>query len=181
MSTYGLPILCEKPISTNMARVISAIAFCKHTETPLSMVNQYCMLTSPDDVGESYYDYWNHGRDGLLWDCISVVALARGELRLGEESAVWKCCINGRKLSPADMDMAYIEMIRDWTANPLPAFEYIEMAHNKVQQFARKHEQSTGEGVDRDPSQKHEQPTSQQGHGDHRRHDHDTACPRPRS
>lgn len=183
LSPFGLPLLCEKPISTKMARVISSLAIAKHTQTPLSMVNQYCMLTDPNDVGDSYYDYWNHGRDGLAWDCISVIALARGKITLGEESPKWMCAINGRQLSSAMMDQAYIEMIRDWCKNPLPAYEYIELAHNKVQEFARKNEQSaaTGQGVDRHPSAQHEQPATQQGYGHYRRDDDDTACPRPSS
>lgn len=183
LSPFGLPILCEKPISTNMARVISSLAIAKHTQTPLSMVNQYCMLTDPNDVGDSYYDYWNHGRDGLVWDCISVIALARGKITLGEDSPTWKCAINGRQLSPAMMDQAYIEMVRDWTANPLPAYEYIELAHNKVQEFARKNERQaeTSQDSDRNSGSKHQQPVTQQGYGHYRRDDDDTACPRPRT
>lgn len=130
---YGMPILCEKPISTNLAAVECLCLEAEARGVKLQMVNQYRhMGLQTEDRGTSYYDYWNHGRDGLFWDCISVVALAGGNVILDEKSPIWKCTINGRELDVSKMDRAYIGMIGLWLEHPKQDTAYIRHAHFKV-------------------------------------------------
>lgn len=136
-STLSIPIMVEKPISPVMSHVEHCIKECQKHKTPLRMVNQYKRLVDERDRGPTVYNYWNHGRDGLAWDCISVIALAKGEITLAETSPVWNCKINGFALDQAKMDPAYVWMIRDWTANPAADYDYIIEAHEKVHEYLR--------------------------------------------
>lgn len=134
-SQFEKPILVEKPISVHMSLVEAALRSCEKKRAPIQMINQYKKLISDHDSGESVYDYWNHGRDGLAWDCISVVALAKGPIRLAETSPVWNCKINGRVLDQSKMDSAYVGMIAEWIQNPVSDPAYIIEAHEKVHQY----------------------------------------------
>jgi hypothetical protein len=134
----GIPILCEKPITTSL-RVLDRF-MPKIEGAKVDMVNQYRFLRGRfDEVadGVTLYDYFNHGRDGLAWDCISVVALAKGHVALGERSPSWQCVINGERMSLSDMDQAYIDMISHWVNGQLVGHDstYIRDAHAKVHAY----------------------------------------------
>jgi hypothetical protein len=107
-------ILCEKPISTNEAELVSLYSQVSMHGSNLYCVNQYAFMphielaTTPEP---SLYDYYNHGKDGLHWDCFQIYALAKGEVRLAEQSPLWTCVINGLPLQIKDMDRAYIKML----------------------------------------------------------------------
>jgi len=132
-SRTGLPILCEKPIATNLDDVLTLCDWVEKEGVNLSMVNQYRQL-GPFHEGWSYYNYWNTGKDGLAWDCISILALAKGRAVLGNDAAIWTCAINGRNLNLAEMDIAYIRMIKEWLAFGKTAEDvnYIREAHKKA-------------------------------------------------
>lgn len=135
----GAPVLCEKPLSTDLAEVRSIARLYKEHDVPLSLVLQYAELVQPANRGElSYYDYWNHGKDGLVWDCFQVIVLANGPVALSERSPVWRAMINGHRLSLADMDTAYWKMLARWIINPREqhADKILEM-HEKVERLRR--------------------------------------------
>lgn len=96
------------------------------------MVNQYAHLRHKGDGGPTIYDYWNHGKDGLAWDCISIVGLAEGMIHLSESSPVWTCQINGAAHYSSEMDYAYIDMIQSWLSGNVYGTSYIREAHKKV-------------------------------------------------
>lgn len=97
------------------------------------MVNQYAFLNGLGVAGETtYYNYWNHGKDGLLWDCISLVGLATGRVILEEDSPVWLCEVNGAKHFASEMDYAYVDMMKNWLAGNVSDVPYIRAAHKKV-------------------------------------------------
>ena len=120
----GIPILCEKPIAKCSVN-------CRQL-TNVRMVNQYKYLVKPDTVGKTSYNFYKTGNDGLLWDCINIVGLAKGECEIKADSARWQCTINGHELKLADMEQAYVDMIQDWVQNPTGNMEYINSAHDKV-------------------------------------------------
>lgn len=121
-----MPILCEKPIDI-------AYDFRNWGDRPLTMVNQYKYLVDdPDRIGLTYYNYFNHGKDGMAWDCINIIGMANDDLVIKEDSARWTCYINGQRLDLRDMDLAYIRMIKDWLANPQGNRDYIQRAHQRV-------------------------------------------------
>jgi hypothetical protein len=134
---YRVPILCEKPISKNMIEFKETMGEVRGSFVPFRMINQYRMLTDRNSVGRTVYDYFRHGGDGLYWDCIQIIGLARGEIRLGEESPVWRCMINGRALSLSHMDAAYIGYIQEWFKTPAQDLGIIYDAHEKTDALER--------------------------------------------
>ena len=134
---YKLPMLCEKPITTNKLELEEIIDMCPN----LKMVCQYEYLVnktgnkridSIKPVGPSYYNFFKTGKDGLSWDCISIVALSDGVADLANDSPIWRCQINGTELNIKDMDIAYCKMIRDWVNKPMGDLLFIRNAHDKI-------------------------------------------------
>ena len=123
--TFEKPILCEKPISLNGFEL---------PEINLQMVNQY-EHCGPFPGGETYYDCWRTGGDGLAWDCINIIGLSDKMPHLDNKSPIWKCMINGKELSLNDVDNGYVKMLDAWTKNPKPNIEYIKKAHEKVREY----------------------------------------------
>ena len=115
----GKPLLCEKPISKDMDELNELLTMAKRKSAPFNMVMQYEELLN--DQGRSSnamseYNYFRHGNDGLVFDCLQIIALAKAEVWLNDNSPVWTCTINGQKLNLSDMDGAYIKMIKKWRA-----------------------------------------------------------------
>lgn len=130
---FNLPILCEKPLTKDLDLCLEVCDFAEKIGLPLRMVNQYAHLPGKDmGEGISYYNYWNHGKDGLAWDCISIVGLARGQVQLREDSPVWVCGINGAGHYSSEMDYAYVDMLKSWLGGDTYGVPYIRAAHTKV-------------------------------------------------
>lgn len=143
---YNKPILCEKPLSKNIAEV-EEILSCK---SPLSMTMQYKYLL--DGKGEhalakwtdyehgipprSWYDYFRTGKDGLYWDCFQVIALAEGPVKVQNASPTWTCAINGQVLSIKDMDNAYVENVKDFLSDHYLDRSDLLRWHLKVKEYA---------------------------------------------
>ena len=127
-SQFDEPILCEKPIS-----LVGGFEMPKNHHC-IQMVNQYAHC-GPFPGGETYYDCWRTGNDGLAWDCINIIGLSEKMPKLNNQSPVWKCMINGKDLTLHDIDLSYVKMIDAWTRNPQPNTDYIIKAHQKVREY----------------------------------------------
>jgi len=134
---YRVPILCEKPISTSLARVMGLFDKAKTRGIRLRMVNQYADIArfDPNANGPTFYDYFRHGSDGLAWDCINIIGMAKWRPTLSERSPIWSCTINGQKLSVDTMDAAYVQMVKDWLAGGHENLDYMLNAHRKVAEY----------------------------------------------
>ena len=129
---FKKPILCEKPLTLDLKELT---LFEKEHEDNLqflTMINQYRFLYNENSQGETYYNYFKSGQDGLKWDCINIIGLSDNIPSIKNTSPEWLCKINGKKLSLADMDKAYIQMIKEWLINPKSNFGYAKKAHEKV-------------------------------------------------
>lgn len=132
------PILCEKPICKDPVELRSVLHEVKTQGCPFSMVYQYGMLlTTSGQRGLTFYDYFKHGSDGLAWDCIQVIGLARGDIKLEEESPIWRCAVNGERLHLGQMDKAYIEFIRRWMREPKQDLGALVAVHEKAAHLDR--------------------------------------------
>jgi hypothetical protein len=131
---HGRPILCEKPLSKDLAEVEQILA-CK---APLSMMMQYKYLAAdPVQSGPSSYNYFRHGKDGMIWDCFQIIALARDKVTIRENSPTWECYINGQRLDLREMDWAYIEAVRDFIAGHDIARDQLLAWHKKVSAYEK--------------------------------------------
>ena len=131
------PVLCEKPVCTNMQDLEAIGTRAQLFNTPIQMVMQYIFLVDPSKTGQSHYDYFKHGPDGIPWDMFQIIALAKEDVTIGEDSPIWDCVINGQRLNITGMDFAYVEMIKHWLANPTSQpWEFIHKAHKKVHDYA---------------------------------------------
>lgn len=135
----GVPILCEKPITKDLFELRKLILDLKDLGTKFSMVNQYSYLVKEGE-GPTIYNYFKHGADGLLWDCIQPIGLAGADVTIKNDSPVWTCYINGHKLLLSDMDLAYVKMISDWvTGKHRSDLDEILRMHEKVAAMEAEH------------------------------------------
>lgn len=127
------PILCEKPISKDLHELTHLMEEIRTSGTPFRMIYQYSMLANHSGSGlPSSYNYYKHGGDGLAWDCIQILGLARGGVTLQEKSPLWSCMINGKSLDIGQMDSAYIEYMELWLKKPRQSLREILEIHQKV-------------------------------------------------
>lgn len=131
------PILCEKPVSKNIDELIELHAWCARSGYSYQMVMQYKELLDEEALNAndlpSYYNYFRTGKDGLIWDCMQIIALARSAVAVIDASPIWTCMINGKLLRFSDMDAAYLLVITQWLANSLTqTMDDILHIHQKV-------------------------------------------------
>ena len=133
------PILCEKPVTRDVAKLKATLAHVRESRTPFQMMYQYKELVSSQLTDWSYYNYFRHGNDGLVWDCLQIIGLARGEVTLEDTSPIWRCSINGKALDSKFMDGAYVNYVRKWLRNPTGDLGEIVAVHEKVLDYERSH------------------------------------------
>ena len=126
-ATFGVPILCEKPICKNALQLQGILDL----KCDLRMINQY-ELYPVSGEGKTYYNYFKTGSDSLLWDCINIIGLAKGDVEIKNDSPIWDCWINGVRLHLCAMDMMYIRNIEDWLNYSYDNKAYIKQAHEKI-------------------------------------------------
>ena len=137
VNSLPLKILCEKPIVSKDVRPV--LQFAEERKHEIYMVNQYAYYSHLFSIsdGETSYDYYNSGGDGLFWDCIQLIYLARGNVQLSNENPIWSASVNGHKLDRDVIDLCYMKMITDFYQNgamykSLWGKKEIIAAHDKV-------------------------------------------------
>lgn len=136
LNKFKIPILCEKPFTKNMDELSLILEM---TLGPLDMMFQYSKIYDPTSKGNSFYNYFRHGNDGLVWDCMQTIGLANGEVEVFEDSPVWTCQINGTSLDLFKMDSAYVEAVRSWLREPKGDRNWIRRMHEKTYIFEKEH------------------------------------------
>ncbi len=135
----GRPVLCEKPLSKDIHEVAMLCEMAEQHELRFEMVNQYKYCKIYESIGEdlTYYNYFQTGKDGLAWDCISIIAMAEFFPVIKNDSPVWSCSINGRELRREYMDQAYVDMVEAWLHGDLIdcGTGYIRHAHQAVHNY----------------------------------------------
>ncbi len=134
---FHKPILCEKPLTKSMADLDKFEDQNRPNLCLLSVVNQYVHLIDRDGSGETYYEYFNSGKDGLFWDCINIIGLSKTKPKISNVSPYWSCKINGVKLNLSQLDGSYVKMVESWVKNPVSNYVYARIAHEKTMRFIR--------------------------------------------
>ena len=110
-------ILCEKPIATDL---VALNRIPKENWDDIFMVNQYAytsdFVSTTWPPGITSYNFYHSGKDGIAWDCIQLIYLAKEKHKiiLNNTSPVWKAVINGWPLGKEEIDHSYIDMIKDF-------------------------------------------------------------------
>lgn len=126
-------ILCEKPI-TKKIKDFERIP--KEYWDDIFMVNQYQyypnIQTLAVDNGLTEYNFYHSGGDGLAWDCIQLIHLAKNKkrIRLSNKSPVWKASINGMELSKGLIDQCYLDMLEDFYTGSFQLLWDLNKAYN---------------------------------------------------
>lgn len=133
----GRPILCEKPISKSLREMDKILDLTLKYNTDFSMTFQYSELVPPEQApGKSHYHYFRSGADGLFWDCLQIIALAKGDVEISNNSPVWKCMINDLSLKLSDMDTAYVNFTRKWLGGHInQSKETLYVIHEKTEKL----------------------------------------------
>ena len=145
LAPLGIPILCEKPLSTSLHTVSEILAI----NAPLQMMAQYRYLDTQE--GHTFYDHYHSGNDGLRWDCMQLIGLARGAIWLRQESPIWECQLNGRTLTRELVDEAYIQAVIDWQRNPNGDRSWIRECHERAATFGVRPERASPGGASASP------------------------------
>lgn len=134
---YKKPILCEKPICKDIPELEHLFQEIKQSGTPFRMMFQYSLMSEANRVGKTHYNYFKHGSDGLVWDCIQIIGLSRGPLELAQTSPIWTCVLNGKALRLSDMDAAYIAYVQYWFNHPSQNLDTLLAMHEKTAMLER--------------------------------------------
>jgi len=136
-SRFKIPILCEKPICKNQQELERLLDI---VDAPLQMINQYKFFDQYQEIdkGENtLVNYYNTGTDGLIWDCINLIGLAKEDVHLYNTSPIWTVMLNGTYLDKRFIDNSYISNISDWLYNPVDGKDYIRHAHNRIFEYEK--------------------------------------------
>jgi hypothetical protein len=124
--------------------VESVLDFANERVHKIFMVNQYAYYSHQiyEGVGKTSYDYYNSGGDGIFWDCIQLIYLAKETICLSNNTPIWFAQINGVELDRETIDLCYVKMIHDFYEDGKiygqrwGRSEIIE-AHNKVLEYGK--------------------------------------------
>lgn len=130
-------IVCEKPISKIYKEFTKLFDYSDR----LLMVNNYNYIMLGHEVTKkpTTYNYYTSGKDGLYWDCIQIIHLARGKVLLSNKSPIWKCIINGVEINRSEIDLSYVYMIKDIFGEQkyVWGMDDILLAHQKVEKLIK--------------------------------------------
>ena len=108
-----LRILCEKPLVTDSLQRL--VSLHEDTKLDLTMTYQYKYVNILEEASKiTHYNFYNHGKDGLAWDCIQLIGLTKYRIELKEDSPIWNMGLNGRDVLRDSIDESYIRFIRAW-------------------------------------------------------------------
>jgi hypothetical protein len=117
LAPIGKPLLCEKPLSKNLEEVGELL------QNPmLQMMTQYSLLDPGDSRDHSLYDFYHTGSDGLAWDCMQIIGLAKGTVTISNRSPIWMAMLNGHRLSLDKVGRAYVAFVENWLKDPRREF-----------------------------------------------------------
>lgn len=147
-------ILCEKPISKDIKKIRKIYNLLKNNKyIKLYMVNNYyhipiinrdMRITRKNNVYEindvTKYNYFLSGSDGLYYDCIQLIHLAKYNIKLSNDSPFYLCMINGYTLERMDVDISYVDMLEDFLKEKkyMWGLKDIKESHFKVERLINK-------------------------------------------
>jgi hypothetical protein len=134
---HNMPILCEKPVCKSLLELNETLDYCRDNNVHFTMMNQYALLDDPNSTGPTSYNFYNTGKDGIYWDCLQIIGLARTTIDIKNQSPYWHCWLNGKKINIAMMDHAYIDFVKKWlTFQKFQSLDYLREIHYRTHEYA---------------------------------------------
>jgi hypothetical protein len=158
LEKLNIPYLCEKPVTKNILEAERLYQEC----TRGFVVNNWAFLGTNADLAPSpteiTYDFYNTGRDGLLWDVCQLIYLAHvtgAHLTVSRISATWDVTWNGVQVPYSYIENSYIQMVRAFIEGDTKMLWSLRRGCEMTKLVSRLEEQvserSTCEGFVRDP------------------------------
>lgn len=131
VAAEGIPFLCEKPMcfESNLIRRL------QKTTYKGFVVNNWAQLAWNADLPSSpkkiTYDFYNTGRDGLLWDTIQLIYLAKiynAELSVDTRSYFWDAHFDQTPIPYREIEHSYAQMVSSFWYERYGALWTIEQA-----------------------------------------------------
>lgn len=110
-------VLCEKPVSKQS----SMIEWMRDYHPHVNMVCnwKYAIGNPKPGTHDIRYSNYNTGKDGLGWDCIQLIYLARN-IKISTETPFFECmtvdpeCNCEKLITLSNIENSYIQMIEHW-------------------------------------------------------------------
>lgn len=109
-----VPFLCEKPFTKDIRKAAILREAAETLGVPGFVVNNYGFVTRGRWPQDLTYDFYNTGKDGIVWDVCQLVYLAklyRANLIVEKHSFTWDFYIDKEKIEYARIERSYEEMI----------------------------------------------------------------------
>lgn len=109
-----IPFLCEKPLSKSKSAIQSMMS---RGVTGYVVNNWQFVATNFDNKMPSrlFYDFYNTGKDGLLWDVCQLILLsdlAECELQVMTDSYFWHAEWGEKTIPYEAIEQSYMQMVR---------------------------------------------------------------------
>lgn len=117
-----IPYLCEKPVTKKIAEAEMLFQHCSmgFVVNNWAFLSTNAELTHTGKLKHLTYDFYNTGRDGLLWDVCQLVYLAQitqAKLEVRRFSASWDVTWNDFEVPYRWIEMSYLQMVRAFLEN----------------------------------------------------------------
>lgn len=147
----NLPFLCEKPLTKN---VTEAEELARNTSNGY-VVNNWAFLGTNFDLApiprRITYDFYNTGRDGLLWDVCQLIyfsKLAKAELFVNTNSHTWDVTWNDDDVAYRAIEQSYLQMVRAFLADRSHALWTLPMGLEMTKLIAELEQQAGGKDLE---------------------------------
>jgi len=133
----NIKILCEKPIVKSSKQMIEIATW--NLDLTMTFQYKYAARGRTAIGGASSYNHYNHGTDGLAWDCIQLIGLSTGSINLREDSPDWVMYLNDHEVDRNKVDQSYVLFVHAWIYNiEVQHIDDLVEIHNKTEQLNKK-------------------------------------------
>lgn len=115
---FRKPFLVEKPLSKNADECYIIADAAKRAGVIGCVVCNYKYaiaehINLAKKAQSLTYDYYNHGKDTLEWDCCQIIYLDE-KAELLTQSPIWTLKVNDKRIPYSDVESSYIDMVADF-------------------------------------------------------------------
>ena len=103
------PFLCEKPVS----KLLSDMKLLK-TYSSGYMVNNWLYACEHHRINNIEYNFYNTGKDGILWDLIQPIYIARNSVTINPAHPIFEVWADNQRITLDAICESYVDMVSDF-------------------------------------------------------------------